>query len=46
MDVPKGKLISVGGSEDKGTEVDPKFAQKEQLNFFEFGILKRILSEI
>lgn len=46
MDAPKGKLISVGGSEDKGTEVDPKFAQKEQLNFFEFGILKRILSEM
>lgn len=36
----------MGGSEDKGTEADPKFAQKEQLNFFEFGILKRILSEM
>jgi cyanophycinase len=46
MDIPKGKLISVGGSEDKGTEVDPKFEQKEKLNFFEFGILKRILSEM
>jgi len=46
MDVPKGKLISIGGSEDKGTEIDPKFAQKEQLNFFEFGILKRIISEM
>ncbi len=46
MEVPKGKLISVGGSEDKGTEADPKFAQKEQLNFFEFGILKRILHEM
>jgi cyanophycinase len=46
MSTPKGKLISVGGSEDKGTETDPKFVQKEQLNFFEFGILKRILSEM
>jgi len=46
MNAPKGKLISVGGSEDKGTELDPKFVQKDQLNFFEFGILKRILSEM
>ncbi len=46
MSIPRGKLISVGGSEDKGTELDPKFVQKEQLNFFEFGILKRILSEM
>ena len=46
MEIPKGKLISVGGSEDKGTELDPNFIQKEQLNFFEFGILKRILSEM
>lgn len=46
MNIPKGKLISVGGSEDKGTEIDPHFAQKEHLNFFEFGILKRILSEM
>jgi cyanophycinase len=46
MGIPKGKLISVGGSEDKGTEIDPKFIQKEQLNFFEFGILKRILLEM
>lgn len=46
MTIPKGKLISVGGSEDKGTEVDPHFAQKQNLNFFEFGILKRILLEM
>jgi cyanophycinase len=46
MNAPKGKLISVGGSEDKGTEIDPHFAQKDHLNFFEFGILKRILSEM
>jgi cyanophycinase len=46
MNIPKGKLISVGGSEDKGTGIDPHFAQHAHLNFFEFGILKRILSEM
>jgi cyanophycinase len=45
MNIPKGKLIPVGGSEDKGTGIDPHFAQTH-LNFFEFGILKRILSEM
>lgn len=33
MQAPKGKLISVGGSEDKGTEAEDKFVQKDQLNF-------------
>lgn len=46
MSVPKGKLISVGGSEDKGLGLDPKFIQKEQQIFFESGILKRILLEM
>ena len=39
MEIPKGKLISIGGSEDKGTEMDPNFIQKEHHSFFEFGIL-------
>jgi cyanophycinase len=43
---PKGKLISIGGSEDKGTAIEPNFTQKANLNFFESGILKRILSEM
>lgn len=46
MEIPKGKLISIGGNEDKGTDIDPDFIQKEHLAFFEFGILKRILSEM
>jgi cyanophycinase len=46
MTIPKGKLISIGGSEDKGTSVEPNFEQKANLHFFEFGILKRILSEM
>lgn len=45
MAVPKGKLISIGGSEDKGTALEPNFEPKNFLNFLEFGILKRILSE-
>jgi len=42
--VPKGKLIAIGGNVDKGT--DPEGAISfSSLNFFEFGILQRILSE-
>lgn len=44
--IPKGKLISIGGAEDKGTEAEPDFIQKNNLNFFELGILKRIVEEI
>jgi cyanophycinase len=43
---PKGKLISIGGNEDKGTAIEPNFAQKDFLNFFEFGILKRFIKEL
>ena len=43
---PKGKLISIGGAEDKGTEEEPDFIQKNNLNFFELGILKRVVEEI
>lgn len=46
MLAPKGKLISVGGNEDKGTEIEPNFEPKKHLNFFEYGILKRILAEM
>jgi cyanophycinase len=46
MEIPRGTLISIGGSEDKGTAIEPHFEQKDFLNFFEFGILKRILSEM
>jgi cyanophycinase len=44
--IPKGILISIGGNEDKGTAIEPKFTQKDHLNFFEFGILKRFLKEM
>lgn len=45
MIVPKGKLIAIGGAEDKGTEKEPNFTQKNNLHFFELGILRRIVSE-
>lgn len=46
MERPLGKLISVGGNEDKGTDVEPDFETPKALNFFGDGILKRILREI
>lgn len=44
--IPKGKLISIGGAEDKGTETEPDFIHKNNHNFFELGILKRVVEEI
>lgn len=41
----KGKLIAIGGNEDKGTEPEPNFHQKNNLNFFELQILSRIVQE-
>lgn len=46
MEKPKGKLISVGGAEDKGTDLEQGYIQRNRLNFFELGILKRIVDEI
>lgn len=43
--IPKGKLISIGGAEDKGTEPEPNFIQKNNLNFFSLQILSRIMQE-
>ena len=43
--IPLGKLIAVGGNEDKGTYPNPKTRRKYYLNFFELGILKRIVLE-
>lgn len=46
MEHPKGKLIPIGGNEDKGTDSEPNFVQKNNLNFFELQILSRIVSEM
>ncbi len=40
--IPQGKLIAVGGAEDKGTDLEAGIIQRSQLNFFELGILKTI----
>ncbi len=43
--LPLGKLIAIGGNEDKGTYPNPRTRRKYYLNFFELGILKRVVSE-
>jgi cyanophycinase len=43
--IPRGKLIAVGGNEDKGTYPTTRSKRKYYLNFFELGILKRVVSE-
>ena len=43
--IPRGKLIAVGGNEDKGTYPTSRSKRKYYLNFFELGILKRVVSE-
>ncbi|MBV9961322.1 MAG: cyanophycinase [Parafilimonas sp.] len=45
MQIPTGKLIAIGGAEDKGTEVEKGEIHKNNLNFFELGILRRIVEE-
>jgi cyanophycinase len=45
MQKAKGKLIAIGGAEDKGTEVEKGEIHKNNLNFFELGILRRIVEE-
>ncbi len=42
---PKGKLIAVGGAEDKGTDLEKGEIQRNNLNFFELGILRRFIEE-
>ena len=46
MTIPKGKLIAIGGNEDKGTYPNPNSKRKYYLDFFELGILKRIVTEL
>lgn len=45
MSIPKGKLIAVGGAEDKGTDLELGEIHRSNLNFFELGILRRIVEE-
>jgi len=45
MNKPKGKLIAIGGAEDKGTDLELGVIHRNNMNFFELGILKRIMHE-
>ncbi len=45
MQYPKGKLIAIGGAEDKGTDSENGEIHRNNLNFFELGILRRVVEE-
>lgn len=45
MNHPKGKLIAIGGAEDKGTDLEKGEIHRNNLNFFELGILRRVVEE-
>ena len=45
MSIPKEKLIAIGGAEDKGTDLEKGQIHRNNLNFFELAILKRIVDE-
>ncbi len=45
MQHPLGKLFAIGGAEDKGVEPEKEETVKSNLNFFELGILRRIIEE-
>jgi cyanophycinase len=45
MSHPKGKLIAIGGAEDKGTDLETGEFHRNNLNFFELGILRRVVLE-
>ncbi|MEI9908871.1 MAG: cyanophycinase [Bacteroidota bacterium] len=45
MNHPKGKLIAIGGAEDKGTDLEKGEIHRSNLNFFELGILRRLVEE-
>lgn len=45
MSHPKGKLIAIGGAEDKGTDLETGEFHRNNMNFFELGILRRVVEE-
>ncbi|MEO6490511.1 MAG: cyanophycinase [Ferruginibacter sp.] len=45
MQFAKGKLLAIGGAEDKGTDLETGQIHRNNLNFFELGILRRIVEE-
>ncbi|MBM3415822.1 MAG: cyanophycinase [Bacteroidetes bacterium] len=45
MNHPRGKLIAIGGAEDKGTDLETGEIHRNNLIFFELGILRRVVEE-
>ena len=45
MQIPQGKLFAIGGAEDKGVHLERGEMVRNNLNFFELGILRRIVDE-
>lgn len=45
MKQPKGKIIAIGGAEDKGIHQEKGEFFRHNLNFVELGILRRIVTE-
>ncbi len=45
MEHPLGKLFAIGGAEDKGVDLEKGEFIRNNLNFFELGILRRIVEE-
>ena len=45
MQYPKGILLAIGGAEDKGSDLESGSVHRNNLNFFELGILKRLVEE-
>ncbi len=45
MQNPLGKLFAIGGAEDKGVDLEKGEVARNNLNFFELGILRRIVEE-
>lgn len=45
MQKPQGKLFAIGGAEDKGIDLEKGEMVRNNLNFFELGILHRIIDE-
>lgn len=46
MEKPTGKLIAIGGAEDKGTDLETGVIHRNNLIFFENGIIRRIVNEV
>ena len=45
MQSPRGTLFAIGGAEDKGVDLEKGEIIRNNLNFFELGILRRIVEE-